>query len=96
MYKIEEFDNSLFELMTQFGKKQGLAFDYWVEEGFPCGVASYSGIYFFEFSDIYIDMVNNVRSGLIKDYHDSMLDVVGVDECLLTPYVDWLQERNEI
>lgn len=96
MYNIEEFNGCLFDLMTAFGKKQRLSFDYWVEEESVCGIASYSGRYFFEFKDIYIDMVNNVRAGIIKDYHDSMLDVIDVNECLLTPYVDWLQERNEI
>lgn len=65
---IEDFSKTAIELMEAFAEKQDLEFEGFVGDD-PAGVACFSWSYFFNLSEIYLDLSTNQPKGLIKEWN---------------------------
>ena len=65
----EKYEFACNELVKKFCNKQGLQFDYWINDEIG-GIASFSNSYFFNLCDIILDLKTKQPKGLILSWQD--------------------------
>ena len=66
---IIRYEKACNDLIALFSKKQDLEFSFWIVDEVG-GVACFSEHYYFNLSDIILDLKTNQKKGLILDWHD--------------------------
>lgn len=67
--EIEQYEKACNDLIELFCKKQNLEFDYWVSDEVG-GIAYFTADYFFNLSDIVLDLKTKQKAGLITQWQD--------------------------
>lgn len=67
----QNYESACNEYVKAFAKKQGLVFDYWIGDEVG-GIASFSCQYFFNMSDMVIDIETKQPKFLILKWHDEL------------------------
>ena len=65
------YENAVAAYIAKFEKKQELDLEHWVEFG---EIACFGDVFFFNFSDIRLDIDNNIEKGLIIKYTYDSID----------------------
>lgn len=72
MTTIEKYEKSVMQVIDEFCKKQDCDFEYWV--GDIVGEICVFGDNFFNFTDVYLDLINKAPAGLIFEWQNSDIE----------------------
>lgn len=68
-----EYDIICNTFVEKFAKKHGLEFEYWIADEVG-GIAEFTANYFFNLSDIILDLTTNQPKEFILEWHDDEVD----------------------
>lgn len=84
----KQYEEVCNQYITKFVKKQELDFDGWVGDEVG-GIASFSTQYFFNLSDIILDLNTKQPKGLILEWQNN-----GVENALNTPFSETINYKS--
>lgn len=87
---LDNYDTVCNDIVTKFSNKQGLEFDGWVADEVG-GIAGFATQYFFNISDIVLDLKNKQPKGFILEWQND-----GTDFNLLKEKPEYINYKSYI